>query len=154
MGQTRTSRTGSEDGYTLAELLVVLAIIALISAISPIVYRSAVPGARMDHAEGQVVDFLREARAYAVANQTETQVIANEAGNRLVASAGVGSVTLPGTVTMRFRPTFEPDVYRSVSITFYPDGGATGGTVVLSEGRRGGQVEVHWLFGHVRRVDG
>ncbi len=63
----RRTRTDQNAGFSLAELIVVTAILAILSASAVPLFRSTIAGARERNAVNLVVDTTHDARAHAVA---------------------------------------------------------------------------------------
>jgi prepilin-type N-terminal cleavage/methylation domain-containing protein len=100
-GTTR-SRDTKGHGFSIIELLVVVAIIMIISAMAILQLPTALRNSRSDTAMRQVVDQMRQAREYAIANRRYIQIsFATVAGlaqititqkNSLTAGAGPDKV--------------------------------------------------------------
>jgi len=67
-------RSARERGFSMIELCIVAVIFAIVSAIAILQYRPALRVADADTAMRQVLDQLRQAREYAVANRRYVQV--------------------------------------------------------------------------------
>ncbi len=100
-GTTRSLDT-RDRGFSIIELLVVVAIIMIISAMALIQLPAALRNTRSDTALRQIVDQMRQAREYAIANRRYVQVSFAVAGglaqititqkNSLTAGAGADRV--------------------------------------------------------------
>ena len=106
--QTRTLRvSGPAAGFNLVEVIVVVGLIGLMSAITVMVMPIALLSARADSGAAQVVSVLRVAREQAIAQRRNVRVAFN-APNQIV----VSRVEVPGPGT-------------SVLNTVWLEGGAT-----------------------------
>ena len=125
-------------GFTLLEMIVVLAILGL--ALALVVTRGPPrsPGLDMRAAASLVARSLREARSQAIAANSPTAVTLDPATGSIAAGGRV--VRLP------------PDVALSApaaTVSFAPDGSSSGGTVGLAGAGRRFVVAVNWLTGRV-----
>jgi general secretion pathway protein H len=137
-------------GFSLMELLVVLAVAGLIMAVAPPLLSKAMPGLQLKSAAREMAAGMRYARDRAVSSRGE-----------VLLSVDVEQRTV--SVTGRSKPTRIPDdlVIELVTaqsemegegrgnIRFYPDGSSTGGRITVSHGRRGYDVDLDWLTGRV-----
>jgi general secretion pathway protein H len=126
-------RTGAASGFTLIELVVVLAIIGLsLAVVLPLLGRS-VPGVALGAAAEEVRAALREARLTAIGEDRAVVFRADPAGGywldrqyRRVAAAA----RLPGALRLA--------TAGAAPIAFFPSGGSSGGQVFIDAagGRR------------------
>jgi general secretion pathway protein H len=146
-------RTGPEAGYTLFELMVVLAIMGLMLGLvvtrGPLVSRTLT----MKQAASQLAGALREARSDAIGGnrrvamnvdvRQRTFAIDGRQPQRLRGQFGISMLTTAGEVS-------NADV---AGIGFEPDGSSTGGRIVLDDTGHKIAVGVDWLNGRVSVVD-
>ena len=143
----------AERGFTLVELLVVFAIIALLMAVVPVAfdrlrestqYRDTIRGMLSDMrqaryralAEGREVRFRvdLDERSYGVEGRTAKAV-----PQPLKLRATVAGAQLTGT--------------QVAGIVFLPSGGATGGTIeIVRPSGAGVRLRVDWLSGGVAQI--
>lgn len=124
-------RGASTGGFTLVELVVVLAIVAAVAVIVLPRLGWIVGAGDFAAAREQVVSELRIARGRAIEQRRST----------VIEPAQLDA----GTATLTMAP---PD-----GIRFHADGSSSGGSVVLTSGRREAIVTVDWLTGRVRITD-
>jgi general secretion pathway protein H len=141
------------QGLTLIEILVVLAIIALVTAIAlPMV--TGTSNAEMRSAARQLASGLRLARSEAVSQRRETFLVIDIAGRRFKVDKDVREHPLPKNVELKLFTAQKDLVDEKVgSIRFYPDGGSNGGRITLGSGDRKYEVDVDWLTGRVAILD-
>jgi general secretion pathway protein H len=140
---TGKAATGSEAGFTLTELLVVLAIIGLLIVAAPALIKTALPGSQSLAAARALADDLRMARGLAVAHGTTIRVAFDE--EHQTYRAGNGAVrALPHHIRFAFTA---PDAAREID--FRPDGGANGGRVLVGEKPSQHRVSADWLTGRI-----
>ncbi len=134
----------AERGFTLVELLVVLAVMSLAIAAVPIVMSGGVSGLALKAAARDVADALRHARGRAIALNDEVVFSIDGASGRYAVTPGTrGGVLAEGT-EVSVRPESAAGTVR-----FFPDGGSTGGRVTISRDRRRYDVRIDWLTGQV-----
>jgi general secretion pathway protein H len=144
----------SENGMTLLELLVVLAVLSLIAgAVSPYIGRSQSRMA-LRTAEHDVAAALREARGAAVM-RNRTEFFTGDTASGVFGVAGSPrQKSLPRGVGMTLYTTMDQRTDAEAgSITFWPDGSSTGGGVKLAQEDRVVLVQVDWLTGKVSTHD-
>lgn len=124
-------------GFTAIELLVGLAILALIASLAYARLGGVRPAAAVEAAALGLTYQLRTLRAAAVRDNHEMTFALTADGRGFITSRGGGA--LPRGVTAGAT---------SLQIMFFPDGTSTGGAVVLGNGRSERRVHVDWLTGH------
>lgn len=136
-----------EAGFTLLELLIVLAIMGVV--IGVVVTRGPIRSQALQTraAAGALAQTFRGARAQAIARSQTVTVAINPARRSFAADQGPIRV-LNAAVAL------EPGTVRGPNNTglvrFSPDGSASGGGVILGDGKRRTQIDVEWLTGRVR----
>lgn len=144
----RGGRNG-QRGFSMIELVVVVSIILIVTAISITQLKPNLQNARIDAAMREVLETFRQAREFAIANRRYVQVTfpANNQMqitqlNTLTAGAGginpiLDTVTLapPLTFTLDGMPD-TPDAYGNASAIVFESvaNGPVGGMVFLSDG--------------------
>ena len=140
-------------GFTLVELLVVLVIMGLITAIAAPYFGRLAPRLEARATAREVVSVLRSARGLAIRDNREVAVVVDledrfmaiGADRRLEFGPRMGVRLLTGTAELIDGG--------SGRIRFYPDGTSTGGRVTVSDDGRDYDVRIEWLTGRVT-VDG
>jgi len=137
-------------GFTLLELLVVLAILALATVIALPRIGAGLPGAELDAGARRIAAGLNEARSLAVARNRAVRFTLIGAEKRFTVGEGPGGA-LPDKIAITLI-TGAGDVTGAAqgAIRFFPDGSSSGGRIELSGsgGRR--SIEVDWLTGRIR----
>ena len=125
-----------ESGYTLLEMIVVLAILGLMLGI--VVTRGPMHSPRLDTevAVRELAGALRVARGRAIAQDKPVSVLL--AADRYQVD-GMASHAVPADVSLS----------GNTVIRFAPDGSSSGGTVVVQGSNIRMVVAVNWLTGHV-----
>lgn len=120
------TRSGAEDGFTLIEALVTLAVGALIAGIAFPSVERALGSWRFSQAETDVRIAIEQARATALRRGEAVTFAARPDGRSF--AVGAGAVTdLPDGIRFERAP---------VTLIFYADGSAQGGRVRLVGARR------------------
>ena len=140
----------NERGFTLLELLVVLAIIGTVLAFIPGFMLRGQPGLDVDVAARAIADALRQARSHAVL-QNRDQLFALDVEQRLFRVAGQRApVQMDNDIEVTFQTARSELLSETIGqIRFFPDGSATGGRIGLALGGRQLEVAVDWLTGLV-----
>lgn len=143
-------------GFTLVELLVVLAIATLLVTLVPPLISAALPGVELKAAARRTMASLRLARETAIRTGADTALMVNVEERRLELP-GFRTVSFPKRVQMRLEAASREMLDDNQgAIRFFPDGSSTGGRIVLARGdpgdQSGYQVGVTWLTGRVQMV--
>jgi general secretion pathway protein H len=137
-------------GVTLLELIVVLVLMAVIAVAAAPRIGKGIGALDQRHAAQKISALFKSARNDAVAQRKET-VVAINIKALTVTGHEREAVKLPDGVTLDLT-TIEKERIDddSAGIRFYPDGGSTGGRVVIKKGARSLRVDVDWLTGRVK----
>ena len=130
-GKTGMSATGDADGFTLLEVLVVIAIMALIAGLAFPRIDRMIDGARFNLARTIVAAAVQAARAEAVRTDATVELIAASDGRSLQANGRTVS-TLPESVILS----------GPVPARFFGDGSATGGSLLLAAGAKTAELQI------------
>lgn len=140
-----------QSGFTLIELLVVMAIAAMLIAIVPTSLGKLREVSQYRDTVRSVVLSLRQARQDAVESGRVT-VFRVDLAERQFGVVGRTMTLLPDSLEMKTTVGVSavPDSNGQRDIYFFPQGGATGGTVELvRQSGAGVRIRVDWLFGQV-----
>jgi general secretion pathway protein H len=131
-----------ESGFTLLEMLVVLAVLALVAGL--VIARGPMRSAGLNVrvASTMLAGSLRAARSEAIATDRPVAVTIN---------GPAGTVQFGGRaprfIGAQLMPPARP-------IVFAPDGSSSGGQVLVAAGPQRRRVAVDWLTGRVSIADG
>lgn len=139
------------EGFTLVEMLVVLAIVALTTTFAMPLLSSGSDGLRLDMASSELAAAFRVTRSAAITRNAQMALFID-----------VDRRTFESSVVSE-RP-FAPDVEAKLTVAsamqsaasnggfqFFPDGSSTGGDVTLSLRGKQTKLCVDWLTGTVRK---
>jgi general secretion pathway protein H len=137
-------------GFTLIEIIVVVALMALLTGIIAAVISGGLGSSRVRAASKDLVAALRSTRAQAVV-QRESQVLVLDVERRAYQAPGRDWVELPGEMELSMLTAAEEQLDDNTGqIRFFPDGSSTGGHIELSRGEAVWRIEIGWLTGEVR----
>ena len=139
-----------QRGFTLLELLVVLAIIALLSAMVPLAFERVRESAQYRDTVRGVLSDMRQARYRALSEGREIRFRVDLA-HRTYGLEGRPPTSLPEPLRLRTTVAdIELNADQTAGIRFLPSGGATGGTIEILRPAGGGvRLTVDWLSGAV-----
>lgn len=141
-------------GFTLVELIVVLAIAGLMLAVTPPLITAAMPGVELKAAARRTAGALRQTREIAIARGEDLAWRLDlDAGKYRIPQVNRTGSLPSGIEIELIAAQDEMQSERVGGIRFYPDGTSTGGRVILKRDQRGYQVGVNWLTGRIRIAD-
>lgn len=114
------SGTG-DDGFTLLEMLVTLAVVSLVASIGFPMLQSSFDKMEFDRAVSETRYAVRSARALAIARGVRVQLVRLDDG-RLSAAGNTFAGPAPKSVTVALPAT---------GVSFFPDGEALAGEVIV-----------------------
>jgi len=140
-------RLSQGAGYTLLEVLVVIAIMALLTASVVSLSPAGRSATELRNVVQQFSADLHRARALALAGGEPVVV---EFGDRSWTVSDGAQRDLPADVTLPFDAEQAPAAARAVrSVTFYPDGSSSGLEVIFQRGNFQQHVRIDWLTGRI-----
>lgn len=130
-----------ERGFSLVELIVVIAILSIALAAAVPLAGSLRQSMAVDVAARELALGLRTARAAAIYGNKEATFMLDGAAGQYWSDAAPARKRLPAQVA------FSPEQRTVAEIRFFPDGGASGGTIVLTDARRSAAIQIDALTG-------
>lgn len=145
-------RNASQGGFTLIELMVVLAIVVLVMASLPLAINRMLPSRRVVVAADRLVSDIRWLQLQSVASGARARLSVTESGYRLdVQHEKQGrEVVLSDSTMLRFRARDEDRAIPGLLV--YPDGTSSAGQFEIADADRRAIVEISLLTGRARRV--
>jgi general secretion pathway protein H len=150
MTTVRTAAHYSTAGFTLVEMLVVLAIVGFIAAVALPALTTPSDGVRLRAVASEVLSALRLTRAGAITRHAEMALVldleAHTLQSPVVPAKRFGSdITAEMVIAEPERATPARGAFR-----FFPDGSSTGGDIRLRLAGREARICVSWLTGQAR----
>jgi general secretion pathway protein H len=133
-------------GFTLLETIAVLALVALFAGMASQLLRPPSERLRLETATRAFCATLRATRARAIAANAETAVVVDVFNKTYQSPSGQGKLPADAAITLDIANTqnLSPN---AGAITFFPDGGSTGGDIVLQTPGARATIDVNWLTG-------
>jgi general secretion pathway protein H len=143
--QTVPTDGDASSGFTLLELLVVVAILALLAALVPRLTRHS-PGLTVRATATALAADLRALRTQATRRRQATELVLGD--NAYMLSAGSVTRSISTDVSLSYTAP-EPDLLGRPAnrLKFFSDGSSSGGIITLRDGKSRAFVEVNWLNG-------
>ncbi|WP_277372793.1 GspH/FimT family pseudopilin [Pseudomonas sp. AA-38] len=124
----------SSRGFTLIELMVVLAIIAIVAAVAVPSYQSSIEAGHKTSAINNLLGALQFARSEAVTRRSDVKVCASGGGTSCNGNDwSAGGVVLDGTTLLRTIPPAPEVVITGNAITFNDDGTTTASSISIAD---------------------
>ena len=152
-GHPQTECRRSELGFTIIEMMVVLAIIAMTMTIAPAIM-SGLAGGRLRAASDELVAQLRGARGLAIRRSAAVDVMLDLTKPGYRVSGDPGFHALPAIVdAVEVTPAELVQPGRIARLRFLADGTADQARVALRHGTSTKVIAIDWLTGRVRHDD-
>jgi general secretion pathway protein H len=136
-------------GFTLVEIIAVVALIALAVTLVGVSVGTGLEGARVRAASKELAAALRFTRTQAIVKR-ESQVLIVDVENRTYTAPGRAPVELPRQLELKLLTAAQEQVGDGIGqIRFFPDGSSTGGHVELILDDAHWRIDVGWLTGEV-----
>jgi general secretion pathway protein H len=140
---------GNQRGFTLLELLVVLAIIGFVVALVPGFVLRSQPQIDIEVAARAIADGMRRTRSDAVL-RNRAQAFALDVEARVFRAGDETPVRIGDGIALSFRTARSPLLGEGLGqIRFHPDGSSSGGLIRLVQGAARAEVRSDWLTGLV-----
>lgn len=138
-----------QRGFTLVELLAVLAIASLLVGLAPVAYNKARESAQYRSTLRVMMADLRQARQLAV-TQNRPVTFALDFRQRTHGIESLAQHTWPAELQIRATVGQQLAKQDSAAIVFLPGGGSTGGSVELIRSNgTGTRLRVDWFSGQI-----
>ncbi len=145
------ARLGRCPGFTLLELVVVLALATALIALVPPLISAAIPGVELKSSARRVAAGMRLAREEAIRTGRDIAFTLDLEGRSYQVDGPFRRVTLPAGLDIKMTAAeSEMEDGHGGAVRFFPDGSSTGGRVILARNDTGWQVGVQWLTGRIQ----
>jgi len=147
-------QTPGSRGFTLLELLAVLVLMsAVVATAVPALVRTG--GIELQASARTLAAGLRRARSQAIQHSSREALSLDVERREFALSFEKRTRKLPGNISYTlYTARSAVESAERGAIRFFPDGGSTGGRITLSSGQRVIRVDVDWLSGRIRILDG
>jgi general secretion pathway protein H len=144
-----TRKSPAQSGFTLVEMLVVLGLIAMTAAISlPFAAKSG-PAQKLDATASQLTALFQTAQSLAYINNAIATVQFDRDTKAWTTSMATQRLQLDAAVTV-VASTIEGEVTeKEIGYRFFPEGGNSGGHIILSRDKDRVEINLNWLTGAV-----
>ncbi|HEX8595798.1 MAG TPA: GspH/FimT family pseudopilin [Pseudomonas sp.] len=131
-------------GFTLMEMLVVIVLMSIAVGLVGFGLQQGMRAAKERQAVGQMVNALRATRVQAIVTGQPAKTVFDLRNKAFQA---------PGQPIRQWPPelqvTLQTAAEMGSTVEFYPDGGSTGGNLLLANGDRRWRIDIGWLTGSV-----
>lgn len=144
-----SENASGQGGFTLIELMIALAIIALAMGVAGATLLRSGTGFQVQATSSEVIDLLRQARADAVATG-QVQMVEFDGADAVFRSSVAQPVYLPDRIEAKVISASSAGRGR---VVFFQNGTSSGGTIEVFSGTRRDVVVVDWLTGSIQREE-
>lgn len=150
MRQGTQAKPDHDQGFTLLEMIAVLAFVALAAGVAMPRLSALRQNLKVKSAAVQLVYGLKLTRAAAMRSNEDHALIVDTQRRRYWADGAVRPQALPRDVALAFESqNGGSGAPGTLSFRFRPDGTASGGKIKLGSGRQGAVISVDWLTGNI-----
>lgn len=159
VSHSQSSNTGSrasdrQAGFSLLEIMIALAILALAMTLVGVAFARSSTGFRFDAAAQELTLSLREAHARALRSGRDVALVI-DVDKHTYQLHDDRPIDIPQDTAIRIVSASQAmTASRRPAFSFSPDGGSTGGSIVLSTPERSATITVDWLTGAVDMTTG
>ena len=137
-------------GFTLLELLIVLALMTIITSIVVPQFSRSMTGLQLQKTTREIAAVLNEARNTAITESREVAFKFDAANKSYASTATNLTYAWPGHIEVTFESAQSGFFADSINeVVFRPDGSATGARLVLSTAGKSYFILIDWITGQV-----
>lgn len=137
------------DGFTLIEMLVTLCLMALLLIVSLPYATSSGEARKLDAASQIIAAKLRDTQAAALSSNRERSITIDLKSGFLIQTDPDRTFKIPDGIAMQILTVTNETVQNSGAFRFFPDGGSTGGKIILTKNDLHREIAISWLTGAV-----
>lgn len=146
----RTPNSGPRAGFTLLELILVMALATLILGLGVVFFANTMPGARLAGTGRELSASIRQMK-FLAQNRGEDLVLTVDLDTKRYGIEGVRMKAIPSEVSiMAVDPTYGEVRHGKYLISFHSTGGVEGGTLVLWARKKAIYIEMDPVMGSVK----
>jgi len=143
----------NNKGFTLMELLIVVFLITIILSLSAFFFAGFLPSSQFNATGREISAMIQRTRSLTRMNM-ESHTFMIDLDNRSYGIAGVPAKNIPPGILIKVIDPFSGEIPQGkYSIVFNPGGAVSGGTIVLSRGKRTLRIELDPITGAVLTHD-
>lgn len=143
----------TSKGFTLVELLVVLAVLAIVMSFAIPTLRHSLPSLKAKTVSQQIATAMRRTRSQAIREHRDAVFIMDVDRRTYRTDDGPPQQIDEETTVSLVTAATELDGAGIGNIRFFPDGTSTGGRITLQNAHRSFEISVDWLTGRIRFVE-
>jgi general secretion pathway protein H len=144
-----TGNTQNQSGYTLVEMLVVLVLLGLATAISLPYATSSGQAQKLDATASQLAALFRQAQTLAYVTNRDVKVSFERDSRKWLVNDGSPQLQLDQSLSITALTVEGQVSEKEISYRFFPVGGCSGGRVVLEANKNKVTVNLNWLTGAI-----
>jgi general secretion pathway protein H len=138
-----------KNGFTLLEIIIVLVLVILILGLSSVFFAGFLPSAKAAAAGREISGLIRHARSLARMNMESRSVII-DLDNRTYGIEGLATKSFPPDAVIKIIDPLSGEIVSGkYPIVFSPNSGMSGGTIILSWGKKVIRIELDPIAGAV-----
>ncbi|ADJ29711.1 GspH/FimT family protein [Nitrosococcus watsonii] len=143
-----------QRAFTLLELLVVLALAAILMALVPPLLQGGVANAELKSTARKLAAALKYVRSQAITHHQEAVLVVDLERRYFMMTGKKRRYPIPDNLEISLvTARSELDSDRIGKIRFFPDGTSTGGRITVAQGKSKYGVDINWLTGQVAILD-
>jgi general secretion pathway protein H len=142
----RTLAIGSQQGFTLLELMVVMAILVMVAALFPVALDRALPGRRVAATTERLISLVHEAQMASVLSGRPVSLTLRPHALTAILADKAPSVAFPASMTVRMLDAQGRDIPQ---LLLYPDSSSRGARLQIEDSGRRGALVVSAITGRI-----